>query len=283
MICASGSTSPRRNLAIGQDHDQARADSNQHELLPCDAVRGPPLDLGQIWRPGPGVGIARIDHNAQKVISWRHDHELGSVGLPFRTQARFIHPSAIKGPAVARAIRVDAAAFSGHRMSAPHARRLVESPDMQDFAAHHAGPAGPTRRGLAGGREWHVQATCYVYGHAPELNSCWPRRLSKNTLPMADKGHQRPPNQRAAGATGVPQKPAVVAGGGGFSPTWVSPTHRTTAEMNLGVSLSFRPPKAPNTRTEDVSFASAAGLTPPRALILDRRFHHANDTQTGPP
>src|SRR5262249_35308490 len=120
------------------------------------AVDSPLLDASKVGRLGPRIWKAWIDADLEvNSVLLQVNDELGFFRLPFRTEARVLHPRAVKRAARGRPVRVDVAALSRNGVPTPHTGGLLELFDVRHLAAHHAGSAGPTRHQL--GRRWRLR------------------------------------------------------------------------------------------------------------------------------
>src|SRR4029077_5493960 len=119
----------------------------------------------KIWRVRPGIREARVEGKMEQfwaaggVVAIQH--EVAPVGLPFGAQMRVEHPMAVEAFADRGAVRINATALPGHRMTTPRSGRLLDLVDSGVLAAHHARAARPSghdgwrycgfhRKGLAG-------------------------------------------------------------------------------------------------------------------------------------
>jgi hypothetical protein len=137
-------------LAVGQHHDDARADPHEHETAALGSLARPAIDFGIVGLLRPGCWEVLVDgHLEIAAVALGVEHEFGPFGLPFRAERGVQHPQTEEGSTRVWTLIVDAAAPTEYDVLAPDADRFLQFRDVRKLAAHRTsatGPAGDDRR-----------------------------------------------------------------------------------------------------------------------------------------
>src|SRR5215467_14906344 len=96
------------DFPVGQHRDHSWPDANENQLSALGALDRPVLDAGKVGRLGPRIWKTWIDADLEvNSVLLQVNDKLGFFRLPFRTEARVLHPRAVKRAARGRPVRVD--------------------------------------------------------------------------------------------------------------------------------------------------------------------------------
>ena len=137
-----------RNGLLGHDQSRVVVDEDDDVATLFDEIPRPAAQLIVSKAPCATPGESRIDLDVDEPVGRKdRQHHFRALRLPFGRHRRVGHPQTEEVAALARPVRVNAAADALRAVAAPDARRLFQLGNMEDLAAQGAGSARAPRRG----------------------------------------------------------------------------------------------------------------------------------------